>query len=273
MPTQAEQVTLAHRRAQEQVSAVTVAIMLRLWPMLNPDDQGSVDRWLSLVLAAIRRERAESANLAAGWLTAYRHIEIPDAESFQVRPMVEINEEKVVASMMTMGPQALRKELEARQAGEAVRARREGREQRVVGITAQRRRVLGKAQAAAAVRHVHDGARDTASDVVTRDKRVIGYMRVTDGDPCWFCAMLASRGPVYREDSFNASDIRFHGPGNAKAHDGCGCDLKPMYRRGEDSGADWRKYEEIWKAAGTDQDGNVLRGWDVAKRFRQIYAA
>lgn len=48
-----------------------------------------------------------------------------------------------------------------------------------------------------------------------------GYLRVTGTDPCYFCVMLASRGPVFEEDSFDVSDVRFVGDGQVKVHDSC----------------------------------------------------
>lgn len=47
----------------------------------------------------------------------------------------------------------------------------------------------------------------------------IGWARVGDGKPCYFCAMLISRGPVYSERTVNF-----------RAHDGCGCGAKMCFR-------------------------------------------
>ncbi|MGY1440156.1 VG15 protein [Streptomyces reniochalinae] len=36
---------------------------------------------------------------------------------------------------------------------------------------------------------------------MTRDRRCIGWRRVASGSCCSFCAMLASRGAVYKDQS------------------------------------------------------------------------
>lgn len=45
------------------------------------------------------------------------------------------------------------------------------------------------------------------------------WRRVTDGKPCGFCAMLASRGPVYRSASEAGQGNKYHGR--------CGCTVEP----------------------------------------------
>ena len=62
-----------------------------------------------------------------------------------------------------------------------------------------------------------------------RDTQVKGYVRVTEDDPCAFCAMLSSRGPVYKSEStaegsrFSQADLDF------KVHDHCACFPEPFY--------------------------------------------
>lgn len=107
---------------------------------------------------------------------------------------------------------------------------------------------------AAAVRHVHNGGRDASMTVVKADLKARGYVRVTRPGCCHFCAMLASRGPVYSEDSFLESDAkRKNDPrdiehGTAKVHDECGCHLRAVYTR---DGSEWttvaRESSDIWE--------------------------
>lgn len=59
------------------------------------------------------------------------------------------------------------------------------------------------------------------------------WRRVTDGKPCGFCAMLASRGPVYR------SEATARGAGG-RYHDHCGCTVEPHYG----SFAEWKPTPE-----------------------------
>lgn len=73
-----------------------------------------------------------------------------------------------------------------------------------------------------------DGGRDAIISEIEQGKGPVGYCRVVDADPCPFCAMLASRGAVYRSDAFEGG-ARFVGDGKFKVHDGCDCTLEPVY--------------------------------------------
>jgi hypothetical protein len=63
-----------------------------------------------------------------------------------------------------------------------------------------------------ASRIVLDGGRTTTLDTMKADPVAVGWYRVTDDDPCAFCALLASRGVVYKEDT-----VGF------EAHNQCAC--------------------------------------------------
>lgn len=84
--------------------------------------------------------------------------------------------------------------------------------------------------AAKAQRKAADGGVEVIARTVREGRGgATGYVRVPDADPCPFCAMLASRGGVYRSDAFSESNALFAGDGDFKVHDGCGCHLEPVY--------------------------------------------
>lgn len=86
--------------------------------------------------------------------------------------------------------------------------------------------------ASKAARHVSDGGRaPLIAEVRTGGHGAVGYARVVDKDPCPFCAMLGSRGAVYRSDAFEGSDALFSGDNKFKVHDACECTLEPVYGR------------------------------------------
>lgn len=72
-----------------------------------------------------------------------------------------------------------------------------------------------------AARIAAEGGRTTVIDTAEADPRAVGFYRVTDGDPCAFCAMLAARGPIYR----SAASA---GEGN-QWHNDCGCTVAPAF--------------------------------------------
>ena len=97
---------------------------------------------------------------------------------------------------------------------------------------AEAKQKAADAVAAKVVRHVADGGRaPLAAEVRTGNRGAVGYARVVDNDTCPFCAMLASRGAVYRSDAFTGSNDLFAGDGGFKVHDGCECTLEPVYGR------------------------------------------
>jgi hypothetical protein len=66
-----------------------------------------------------------------------------------------------------------------------------------------------------------DGGRSTIAAATDRDPASYGFMRITDGNPCSFCAMIASRGAVYKTAA-NAGEAR-------KWHNKCGCTVAPAF--------------------------------------------
>lgn len=139
------------------------------------------------------------------------------------------------------------------------------------GLYATGWKVLGqggpieKAQSAvmgAATRQLVAGSQQSIIDSIQRSPQRLAYMLVTSGSPCHFCAMLASRGPVYRGDSLDESDIRFIGPGTSKVHDNCGCALVVVAARDTDQMVEWLDLQQEWLDVTKDFYGqDKLRAW------------
>lgn len=110
--------------------------------------------------------------------------------------------------------------------------------------------------ASTAAKMVGDGGRAVIEDEVTnRRNGAIGYCRVPDADPCPFCAMLASRGAVYRSDAFVESNGIFAGDGKFKVHNGCDCTMEPVYgRRVTDLPAGVDKLAKEWADIASGRD-------------------
>ncbi len=85
-------------------------------------------------------------------------------------------------------------------------------------------RQAGARQAAATERIIQNGARAEIWTAVENDKRAIGYIRYsTTGTPCGWCAMLISRGAVYK-----SAQSAEYGDGD-KYHDNCHCSALPIF--------------------------------------------
>lgn len=110
----------------------------------------------------------------------------------------------------------------------------------------------------AAVRQGLKGARNVTAQVLKFDRKVLGYARFTDANPCHFCALLASRGAVYGKHSFAESDKGFVANKQAvevpedyirisKVHNNCRCTLRPVYSKSQEFDADAKFYRQQWK--------------------------
>lgn len=105
----------------------------------------------------------------------------------------------------------------------------------------------GARQAAAAGRIAMNAARDELASLSKKDKRVIGFVRISKtGHPCGWCAMLISRGLVFYR---SAKSAQFAADGE-KFHDNCYCVAVPVYSREEYATSDLysqnREYAKAW---------------------------
>jgi hypothetical protein len=110
----------------------------------------------------------------------------------------------------------------------------------------------------AATRHVLTGGRQSLLTLLDDDPVALGWIRVTDGDPCAFCAILASRGPVYRSRE-SAGFL---------AHDHCACTPEPVYSRDTLWPGRAKEFRGLWR---TSTEG--LSGKDARNAFRREYEA
>lgn len=189
----------AHRLAQQRVGIATVAHMLKLWPLLDPNDlNGSFDRWVSAVTPLVQRQRSQSSRLAANYYSLDRQMRVGS-------PFVPVlaetaPDEQIATSMLVTGPVSMRSNL--------------GR-----GMLLAKAADIAMARSAgAAMRHALNGGRETITRTIQADHRARGYERVTSGAACDFCEMLADRGEVYDEES-----------ADFEAHDHCSCSAEPVF--------------------------------------------
>lgn len=117
-----------------------------------------------------------------------------------------------------------------------------------------------------AARIALDGGRRVVRRAVDLDGESIGWARVLNISPCYFCAMLASRGAVYKRDSFKASDDKFEGEGVAKVHDACRCGLRIVYSESDHRDSTSQQLWEQWK-----QHTKGHGGKEAIKAFRRNY--
>lgn len=214
--------------------------MFASWRILDPTNiDAGLDAWLTSALSAIQEYRLASARLAGSYVTAFSAAE--GGAAFSPRVAGFVNPEQVITSLTITGPVRFK-------AGVAA-----GK------TTARAMRDARTSSAAAAMRHAMDGGRETVLNGVEGDPNAIGWARAASGGACAFCALLASRGPVYSEDT-----------GRFRSHDGCNCSLEPVYERlGRDAwppgSAEYRElYDET--AKGTKDPAAAFRSALDAER-------
>jgi hypothetical protein len=129
-----------------------------------------------------------------------------------------------------------------------------------------------------ASRYAMEGGRETALRLVESDSAVRGYVRVLGPNPCYFCAMLASRGPVYKKGSFtNARSVRhatdprtpFVGPGEFKVHDHCMCQMEPVYSTDTGWPGLGKDLQKLWNA----EIQRKYSGQAAIRQWRKVYDA
>ena len=120
----------------------------------------------------------------------------------------------------------------------------------------------------------------------------IGWARFTENgngknSPCYFCAMLASRGAFYlTEDSFKKSDSQirdikrngkvverraFVGNGQAKVHDHCRCSLRPVFSLKDSRDERANYFLDQWKTYGKGGKGEDGKYHTAMQNFRNNY--
>ena len=211
------QLTEQYRQAQLQIRAQALRDFSLLWPIWKGDDN-SFQELVTAALALVRVYRNISAAAAAAFYEAFREA----AHAAGVPATVlgsAIPDDQVASSLYVTGRDALRKALAAGQTPDAARAT-----------------TLVRASGAV-TRHIADGGRQTILDSVAADKEARGWARVTDGDPCYFCLTLASRGAVYKSEQ----------TASFEAHDHCECIAIPVFDGTTIPGLD--KWKQIYNDA------------------------
>lgn len=213
------ELTRQHQAAQVRNAAAAAAASRAAWALLDVDALDDTAQWLALQLQVMGYFHGLSAQLASGYLQAFKRAET--GGSLTVVRGERPPDEQVMTSLAVTGPATVKRHIGRGMPPSAAMRR---------GF----RRMTG-----ALARHVQSGGRQTIERTTESDPDALGWRRVTDGDPCAFCALVASRGPVYGSRA-DAGDF----PGR-QYHDACGCTAEPSYGDWEPDEATLR-YERIY---------------------------
>ena len=230
--------TEQYRRQTLALRAAVVRDLMKLWPLWEFGQPDTYQRFIDAATLLIMSRGDMSSALAARYYQAFRMAEeIPGGTAVELAARVSPEViRRVVDGSARPGV------FNALKAGKTVEQAFRNGFVRVSGDL---------------TREVLDSGRNTIIETVKRDKYAVGWARVTDGDPCAFCALLAGRGPVYKSESSASFD----------AHGNCACGAEPTY-----SGSEWpgksREYQVLYQEVKAANQGS---GEDVMTAFRREY--
>ncbi|MFF3928274.1 VG15 protein [Streptomyces hirsutus] len=202
-----------YRRIQALAAARLAQQVLQVWrELMNPS---KVDASWSAVRAAltplVRQAREQSAALAGTAYMDARHDAGVDGDDFTVEGPLPLLAKRLESALDVTGPVEFKKAIAAGKTPQQA-------------MDAAAVRLVGSTQYLAL-----EGGRQVMQRSIEVDEQATGWARVTDADPCAWCAMLASRGPVYKSAK-TAGDPR---KGGNRYHDHCGCQAWPAFTNDE----------------------------------------
>ena len=108
---------------------------------------------------------------------------------------------------------------------------------------------------AAFTRLALQGGRQTVVEAVQADPQARAWARETRGDCCYFCALMAARGAVYKSEGAAGGDAnaKFTGEGEFKFHNNCHCVAAPVfgvYEKPADARGWNRQYHDLKRKLG-----------------------
>lgn len=232
----ADALTLGHRRAQLALRAATLRDVVRLWPAFDLRHIAATWGPLETALLTLVQARGRSSmGLASAYYRAHRLA--AGVSGAPPPPRATPTAEQILSGLRVVGPieagQALAKSRPIEQVAAATFVKLEG----AVGM------------------YVLDHGRDVLMNLVSADRKAVGFARQTSGSPCAFCAMLASRGPVYRSKS----------SASFESHRACACFPVPQWSRDQDWPAGAEQFGTVWNSA-----TQGLSGGDALNAFRQV---
>lgn len=229
------EVATSARVVQLTIRAQLLRDVTRLWPML---DRNRLDEtwpgWLRAMSLLVRNYHGQSAQAAASSYRAAREqaTHSPAPRSL-IRLAFEPSQEWLDKAFGYSGPGQFQRDVA--QPNSALTS------------------TLGTAS-----RIALEGGRATIIGTTLADPVALGWYRVTDGDPCAFCALLASRVALKGRGSLYHSEET----ASFKAHDHCGCAAAPLFDRDQELPDISKEAAEVYSNRGSG---------DAMKAFRKAW--
>lgn len=222
------------------MAVITALVSRQLRARLRSADPATIDAWWETNYPLLERLVVTGHDVASTVTLRYL-VDHAAAEGVLVAPVrVPADTAQIETVLRVTGPVALKRKVASSGSLEA-------------GL-----QTLVSEMPRAATRMVLSGSRESTRRLVESDRRVIGYRRRTSGSPCAFCAMLASRGAVYKT-------AESAGDGGHRYHADCSCTQEPVYAREPDD-PETARYAELWREA----KASAPDGVPAATQFRRL---
>lgn len=243
--------TERHRKVQLKIAEAAIKELLKLWPLLDIERlDETVPGWLDQVINLVLRYRADSSQASAEYYGPFKAAETgqPEVPIDNLVPAIDLA--VLRTSIMVTGPLWKRKLI------------RKGRSEKDASNAAFV--ALSKSMK----RHILNAGREKLAEAANRDEDAKYYARVTDGDPCYWCAMLASRGYVYlsKKSALEASGKRGNRQAGEDYHDGCGCTIEIAFAKGLVPPGRSQEFENLYETSTAGYSGK-----EAVNAFRRAY--
>jgi hypothetical protein len=292
-----------HQEEQQSIAARVAAGLSLLWPLLQFDKlDETTPGWLHATTLQVEKSFRESEEAAFRFVQGSKWAVEPFSKPLkQVETVFPVKD--VQLAMRATGPASIKKATKAAfsdpesDSGRLLSVSEGDVPPKGIEELADRLMAWGKLNSTGAgVKHTLNGGRGEVQQLVVADsveriknRETIGWARFTEDSktgPCYFCAVLASKGAVYLSDgAFDQSNrmIRevnkwrkerraFLGDGLAKVHDHCKCSLRPVYRKQDSMDSRAKYFERQWKQMFRDAPWlGSLEGSEDLKEFRRVY--
>ena len=250
MPTaQSNVLTDTYARSQQAIAVDVSQRMTQLWQAVDPTD---IDRSWPLVSRAATQVIAEGYAMSTASTAAYltQHAALNGVALGQPLIAPPVNLAQLEVALRVTGPVALKR------AAALGKTPRQAAESALVQLSGS------------AGRLALAGGRSTTLRTAKGADPVLGYRRVHAANCCAFCAMLASRGAVYKsvasagESSGKRRSLREAG---TAYHDHCHCQVEMLYAHE----AEPAEVAELYARYLDATDG--LSGKAALAKWRQVY--
>ncbi|WP_117198073.1 hypothetical protein [Nocardiopsis sp. TNDT3] len=221
-----------HRTTQTALTSLLTLGMADLWRSLV-DEQGPREAWPVLypqMAAMVQDQRARSAEIGRQFYAQARaEAGVPGRP-----PTVEVPRAPAAQLETSLAVTGLTSYENGRRSG---RSPDEALDVTIVTVTG------------AAERLVAEGGRKAITESARSDREALGWFRLPGPAPCWWCAMLASRGAVYgsRESASTTED-------GERYHDHCACEPWPVFSRTEELPPEVQRWVDAWDASANTGD-------------------